>query len=189
MPAHGHSDDLLESSAMDVSRIIESLNDAQREAVCAPPDPLLVLAGAGSGKTRVLVHRIAWLIDVEGLSPYAVLAVTFTNKAAGEMRARIEAMINAPASGMWVGTFHGLAHRLLRRHWQEAGLPQAFQILDAQDQYRLIRRVLKSLASSRSRDFSTRRMRRYWSWASRIWKACGSPASCQWVRSSRCARP
>ena len=130
---------------MDVSRIIESLNDAQREAVCASQDPLLVLAGAGSGKTRVLVHRIAWLIEVEGLSPYSILAVTFTNKAAGEMRGRIESMINAPASGMWVGTFHGLAHRLLRSHWQEAGLPQAFQILDSQDQYRMIRRVLKSM--------------------------------------------
>ena len=136
---------MLESLPMDVSRIIDSLNDAQREAVCAAPDPLLVLAGAGSGKTRVLVHRIAWLIDVEGLSPYAILAVTFTNKAAGEMRSRIEGIINAPASGMWVGTFHGLAHRLLRTHWQEAGLPQGFQILDSQDQYRLVRRVLKSM--------------------------------------------
>ncbi|MEA2093457.1 MAG: UvrD-helicase domain-containing protein, partial [Pseudomonadota bacterium] len=130
---------------MDVSRIIESLNDAQREAVCASPAPLLVLAGAGSGKTRVLVHRIAWLIDVEGLSPYSILAVTFTNKAAGEMRGRIEQLIDAPVAGMWVGTFHGLAHRLLRRHWEEAGLPQGFQILDAQDQQRLIKRVLKSL--------------------------------------------
>ena len=130
---------------MDVSRIIESLNDAQREAVCAPQDPLLVLAGAGSGKTRVLVHRIAWLIDVEGLSPYAVLAVTFTNKAAGEMRTRIETMIDAPASGMWVGTFHGLAHRLLRSHWQEAGLPQGFQILDSQDQLRLVKRAMQSM--------------------------------------------
>ena len=130
---------------MDVSRIIESLNDAQREAVCATQEPLLVLAGAGSGKTRVLVHRIAWLIDVEGLSPYSVLAVTFTNKAAGEMRGRIEQMIQASASGMWVGTFHGLAHRLLRTHWQEAGLPQGFQILDSQDQQRLIKRILKGL--------------------------------------------
>ncbi|MEN8108080.1 MAG: DNA helicase II [Pseudomonadota bacterium] len=130
---------------MDVSRIIESLNEAQRDAVCASQAPLLVLAGAGSGKTRVLVHRIAWLIDVEGLSPFSVLAVTFTNKAAGEMRSRIEQLIEAPASGMWVGTFHGLAHRLLRQHWQEAGLPQGFQILDSQDQHRLVRRVLKSL--------------------------------------------
>ncbi len=130
---------------MDVSRIIDPLNEAQRDAVCAPGAPLLVLAGAGSGKTRVLVHRIAWLIDVEGLSPYAILAVTFTNKAAGEMRARIETMIQVPASGMWVGTFHGLAHRLLRTHWREAGLPQGFQILDAQDQLRLIKRILKTL--------------------------------------------
>jgi ATP-dependent DNA helicase UvrD/PcrA len=130
---------------MDVSRIIDPLNDAQRQAVCASPDPLLVLAGAGSGKTRVLVHRIAWLIDVEGLSPYSILAVTFTNKAAGEMRMRIEQLIESPASGMWVGTFHGLAHRLLRRHWQEAGLPEEFQILDAQDQQRLIRRVIKGM--------------------------------------------
>jgi len=130
---------------MDISRIIESLNEAQREAVCAPPDPLLVLAGAGSGKTRVLVHRIAWMVDVEGLSPFSILAVTFTNKAAGEMRGRIESLIDAPVSGMWVGTFHGLAHRLLRRHWQEAGLPQAFQILDSQDQLRLVRRVITGM--------------------------------------------
>jgi DNA helicase-2/ATP-dependent DNA helicase PcrA len=136
---------LLELPAMDVSRIIESLNEAQRSAVCASQEPLLVLAGAGSGKTRVLVHRIAWLVDVEGLSPYSILAVTFTNKAAGEMRGRIEQLIEAPAGGMWVGTFHGLAHRLLRTHWQEAGLEQGFQILDSQDQQRLVRRVLKSL--------------------------------------------
>jgi DNA helicase-2/ATP-dependent DNA helicase PcrA len=140
-----HAAHLLECRFMDVSRIIDPLNAAQREAVCAPQEPLLVLAGAGSGKTRVLVHRIAWLIDAAGLSPFSILAVTFTNKAAGEMRSRIEQLIAAPAAGMWVGTFHGLAHRLLRTHWQEAGLPQAFQILDAQDQYRLIRRVLKSL--------------------------------------------
>ena len=94
---------------MDVSHIIEPLNEAQREAVCAVADPLLVLAGAGSGKTRVLVHRIAWLVDVEGLSHYSILAVTFTNKAAGEMRGRIEQLIDVPASGMWVGTFHGPA--------------------------------------------------------------------------------
>jgi DNA helicase-2/ATP-dependent DNA helicase PcrA len=130
---------------MDVSRIIETLNDAQREAVCADQNPLLVLAGAGSGKTRVLVHRIAWLIDVGGLSPHSILAVTFTNKAAGEMRGRIEQMIQAPVSGLWVGTFHGLAHRLLRTHWQEAGLPQGFQILDSQDQLRLVKRILRTL--------------------------------------------
>ncbi|HHI76929.1 MAG TPA: hypothetical protein ENJ94_07130, partial [Gammaproteobacteria bacterium] len=109
---------------MDVTPIIDPLNEAQREAVTAPPGSALVLAGAGSGKTRVLVHRIAWLIQVEGLSPWGILAVTFTNKAAREMRSRIEALLGQPAGGMWVGTFHGLAHRLLRAHWQEAGLPQ-----------------------------------------------------------------
>jgi DNA helicase-2/ATP-dependent DNA helicase PcrA len=136
---------------MDVSLIIDPLNAAQREAVTAPPDPLLVLAGAGSGKTRVLVHRVAWLIQVEGLSPYAVLAVTFTNKAAGEMRSRIEQLVGMPTRGMWVGTFHGLAHRLLRAHWREAGLPQSFQVLDADDQYRVIRRVMKALELDESR--------------------------------------
>lgn len=128
-----------------MSYIIDSLNDAQREAVTASQDPLLVLAGAGSGKTRVLVHRIAWLIQVEGLSPGSILAVTFTNKAAAEMRARIEKLIGLPTRGMWVGTFHGLAHRLLRTHWREAGLPREFQVLDADDQYRIVRRVLRSL--------------------------------------------
>ena len=130
---------------MDVSPILDSLNEAQREAVTAEHRSLLVLAGAGSGKTRVLVHRIAWLLAVEGVSPYAVLAVTFTNKAAAEMRGRIETMLDMPMGGMWVGTFHGLAHRLLRAHWQDVGLPQNFQILDSDDQYRLIRRVMKSL--------------------------------------------
>jgi len=136
---------------MDVSFIIDSLNDAQREAVTASQEPLLVLAGAGSGKTRVLVHRIAWLVQVEGISPYGILAVTFTNKAAGEMRTRIEQLIGVPTRGMWVGTFHGLAHRLLRAHWQEAGLPQSFQVLDSDDQYRVIRRILKALELDESR--------------------------------------
>jgi DNA helicase-2/ATP-dependent DNA helicase PcrA len=130
---------------MDVSHILEGLNDAQREAVTAPPGSALVLAGAGSGKTRVLVHRIAWLIQVEGASPWSILAVTFTNKAARELRHRIEHLLGTPAGGLWVGTFHGLAHRLLRAHWQDARLPQGFQILDADDQLRLIRRVLKEL--------------------------------------------
>jgi DNA helicase-2/ATP-dependent DNA helicase PcrA len=130
---------------MDVSPILDKLNDAQRAAVTAPPGPTLVLAGAGSGKTRVLIHRIAWLIQVEGASPHGILAVTFTNKAAGEMRGRIEALLGIPGSSLWVGTFHGLAHRLLRLHWREAKLPQTFQILDAEDQQRLVRKVLKSL--------------------------------------------
>ena len=130
---------------MDVSDILATLNDAQREAVTAAPGPLLVLAGAGSGKTRVLVHRIAWLIRVEGASPYGILAVTFTNKAAAEMRGRTEQLLGIPVGGMWVGTFHSLAHRFLRAHWREADLPQSFQILDSEDQYRLIRRLLKAL--------------------------------------------
>ncbi len=130
---------------MDVTPIIEGLNEAQREAVTAPPGSVLVLAGAGSGKTRVLVHRIAWLLQVEGFSPWNLLAVTFTNKAACEMRQRIEALLDQPAGGMWIGTFHGLAHRLLRAHWEEAGLPQGFQILDADDQFRLVRRIVREM--------------------------------------------
>jgi DNA helicase-2/ATP-dependent DNA helicase PcrA len=136
---------------MDVSHLLDPLNDAQREAVAAPLGAALVLAGAGSGKTRVLVHRIAWLIQVEGASPHGILAVTFTNKAAGEMRARIEALLGYPGASMWIGTFHGLAHRLLRRHWREAGLPQGFQILDSDDQSRLVKKVLKSLELDETR--------------------------------------
>jgi len=130
---------------MDVSHILDPLNEAQREAVSAQDKNLLIVAGAGSGKTRVLTHRIAWLVQVEGVSPYSILAVTFTNKAAAEMRGRIEKLMGTPAGGMWVGTFHGIAHRLLRAHWQEANLPKTFQILDSDDQYRMIRRILKSL--------------------------------------------
>lgn len=130
---------------MDVSYLLDPLNDRQREAVAAPRGSSLVLAGAGSGKTRVLVHRIAWLIQTEGLSPYSLLAVTFTNKAAAEMRGRIEALLSIPVRGMWVGTFHGLAHRLLRAHYKEAKLPQNFQILDGDDQLRLVKRVMTSL--------------------------------------------
>ncbi|HEX5339383.1 MAG TPA: DNA helicase II [Gammaproteobacteria bacterium] len=136
---------------MDVTALIDPLNPAQREAVTAAAGPVLVLAGAGSGKTRVLVHRIAWLIQVEQVSPFGILAVTFTNKAAGEMRGRIEQLLGQPAGAMWVGTFHGLAHRLLRQHWREAGLPQTFQILDSEDQHRLIRRTLKNLDLDESR--------------------------------------
>jgi DNA helicase II / ATP-dependent DNA helicase PcrA len=130
---------------MDVTPIIDNLNDAQREAVTAPARPTLVIAGAGSGKTRVLVHRAAWLIDVEGVSPHSLLAVTFTNKAAAEMRGRIEELLDVPVQHLWIGTFHGLAHRMLRRHWREAGLPQNFQIIDSDDQLRLIKRLLKNL--------------------------------------------
>lgn len=130
---------------MDVSHILEGLNDAQREAVTAPANALLVLAGAGSGKTRVLVHRIAWLMEVDGVSANGILAVTFTNKAAREMRGRIEQLWGLAARGLWFGTFHGIAHRLLRAHWRDAGIPENFQILDSDDQLRVIKRIMKEL--------------------------------------------
>ena len=130
---------------MDVSHILDSLNEPQRNAVASPANNLLVLAGAGSGKTRVLVHRIAWLLQAEQASPFSILAVTFTNKAAREMRGRIESLLDQSFNGMWVGTFHGLAHRLLRSHWREAGLVQDFQILDSDDQFRLIKRINRSM--------------------------------------------
>ena len=136
---------------MDVSDILSPLNSAQREAVTASSGNLLVLAGAGSGKTRVLVHRIAWQIATEQASPFGILAVTFTNKAAAEMRGRIEQLLDMSAEGMWVGTFHSIAHRLLRSHWQEAGLPQGFEIIDADDQQRLIKRVIKELGLDEQR--------------------------------------
>ena len=130
---------------MDVSRLLDELNDKQREAVAAPLSNALVLAGAGSGKTRVLVHRIAWLMEVENIAPFSILAVTFTNKAAKEMRGRIESLMGKSLHNMWIGTFHGLAHRLLRAHHGEARLPENFQIIDSDDQYRLIRRILKAM--------------------------------------------
>jgi DNA helicase-2/ATP-dependent DNA helicase PcrA len=130
---------------MDVSHLLDSLNEQQRNAVANPNDHLLVLAGAGSGKTRVLVHRIAWLIEAENISPFAILAVTFTNKSAREMRGRIEELMGLALGGMWVGTFHGLAHRLLKQHWEEAGLIKDFQVLDSDDQLRLLKRVNREL--------------------------------------------
>ena len=130
---------------MDVSHLLDDLNPAQREAVSAPPGHYLVLAGAGSGKTRVLTHRIAWLNEVQGVPAHGILAVTFTNKAAGEMRARADAQLRHGARGMWIGTFHGIAHRLLRLHWNEAKLPEAFQVLDSDDQLRLVKRVAQQL--------------------------------------------
>ena len=130
---------------MDVSWILDDLNEPQRQAVTAPLGPLRVLAGAGSGKTRVLTRRIAWLLAVENASPWSILAVTFTNKAAAEMRGRVEKMLEQPLGGLWIGTFHGIAHRLLRQHWQEARLPRAFQILDSDDQNRLLKRILRGL--------------------------------------------
>lgn len=130
---------------MDVSELLNELNKPQREAVAAPLGHARILAGAGSGKTRVLVHRIAWLIQAEGLSPANILAVTFTNKAAREMRGKIEETLGYPIGGMWVGTFHGLAHRLLRAHWQDADLPQSFQILDSDDQLRMLKRIIRGM--------------------------------------------
>jgi len=127
------------------SYLLDSLNDAQCRAVDAKLCNQLILAGAGSGKTRVLVHRIAWLIKQHGLSPFEVLAVTFTNKAANEMRSRVEHILDVPARDMWIGTFHGIAHRLLRMHWKDAGLQEGFQILDSDDQQRMIRRIIKNI--------------------------------------------
>ena len=136
---------------MDEATILDPLNEAQRDAVTSDSGNMLVLAGAGSGKTRVLVHRIAWLIRAQGYSPGSILAVTFTNKAAREMRARIEEILQTGTRGMWVGTFHGLAHRLLQTHWEDAGLPRNFQILDAADQQRLVKRVCRELQLEESR--------------------------------------
>ena len=136
---------------MDVSHLLDELNPAQREAVSAPPGHYLVLAGAGSGKTRVLTHRIAWLLEVERASPWSILAVTFTNKAAGEMRARADTLIAQGTRGLSIGTFHGIAHRLLRQHWREAKLPETFQILDSDDQQRLLKRVIQGLGLDESR--------------------------------------
>lgn len=130
---------------MDVSHLLDGLNEAQREAVAAPMHNVLVLAGAGSGKTRVLVHRIAWLMQIEGISPNSIMAVTFTNKAAREMRGRIEELLHISGRGMWFGTFHGIAHRFLRAHYREADLPENFQILDSDDQLRIIKRLMREL--------------------------------------------
>ncbi len=140
----------------DVTSLIDGLNPAQRDAVAADDRHLLVLAGAGSGKTRVLVHRIAWQIATGQASPFGILAVTFTNKAAAEMRGRIEQLLDMSAEGMWVGTFHSIAHRLLRSHWQEAGLPQGFEIIDADDQQRLVKRVMKELGLADEQNWSAR---------------------------------
>ncbi len=125
--------------------LLENLNPEQCTAITLPHESALILAGAGSGKTRVLTTRMAWLIQTGQVSPFGMLAVTFTNKAAKEMLTRITAMLPINTRGMWVGTFHGLSNRLLRTHWREAGLPQSFQILDTQDQLSAIKRLMKSL--------------------------------------------
>lgn len=128
------------------SSLLAGLNPQQLEAITLPKQSVLVLAGAGSGKTRVLTTRMAYLIQTGQVSPYSILAVTFTNKAAKEMLVRINAMLPINTRGMWIGTFHGLCNRLLRTHYQEAGLPQAFQIIDIADQLAMIRRILKGLS-------------------------------------------
>jgi len=131
--------------------LLENLNPEQLAAVTLPDQSALILAGAGSGKTRVLTTRIAWLIQTGNVSPGGVLAVTFTNKAAREMLTRISAMLPISTRGMWVGTFHGLCNRLLRAHHRDAGLPQLFQILDSQDQHAAVKRVLKALSVDEDR--------------------------------------
>ncbi|MGB7298674.1 MAG: UvrD-helicase domain-containing protein [Burkholderiaceae bacterium] len=124
--------------------LLANLNEPQRDAVTLPPQHAMILAGAGSGKTRVLTTRIAWLISTGQVSPQSILAVTFTNKAAREMNTRISAMLPINTRGMWIGTFHGLCNRFLRAHYQDAALPQTFQILDSQDQLGAIKRRLKA---------------------------------------------
>lgn len=124
---------------------LDLLNPEQKAAVTSDAQHLLVLAGAGSGKTRVLTHRIGWLVAAGLASPYSVLAVTFTNKAAREMKGRIEELLEAPSTGLWIGTFHGLAHRLLKAHWQQAKLPQNFTVMDSDDQLRLVKRIMAEM--------------------------------------------
>ena len=136
---------------MDVSDIFDELNEAQRQAVTSESEHLLVLAGAGSGKTRVIAHRVAWLVKALQNSPHSLLTVTFTNKAANEMKGRIESLLGLEVTDFWCGTFHGIAHRLLRRHWEEAGLRKEFAILDSEDQYRVIKRVCKSMGLDESK--------------------------------------
>ena len=128
-----------------IATLLDNLNERQREAVVAPLGCTLVLAGAGSGKTRVLVSRLAWLVKEHHIPLQSILAVTFTNKAAGEMKARLHQMLDAPLGGLWVGTFHGLCHRFLRRHYQEANLPEQFHVSDSDDQLRMIKRVISAL--------------------------------------------
>ncbi|MDB5912128.1 MAG: uvrD, partial [Ramlibacter sp.] len=123
--------------------LLQSLNPEQRAAVTLPPEHALILAGAGSGKTRVLTTRIAWLMSTGQMGPGNVMAVTFTNKAAKEMMTRLTAMLPVNVRGMWIGTFHGLCNRFLRAHYKLAGLPQSFQILDTQDQLSAVKRLMK----------------------------------------------
>jgi len=145
---------------MDVSLLLDSLNEHQRQAVAAAPGNQLVLAGAGSGKTRVLVHRIAWLMSVERQSPHSILAVTFTNKAAKEMRHRIESLLGDQLGRIWIGTFHGIAHRLLRMHYADVKLPENFQVIDSDDQLKMLKRLLKAMNLD-DKSFPPRQMQSY----------------------------
>ncbi len=133
------------NTAMEESPIITPLNEEQRKAVTTPPGPVLVLAGAGSGKTRALVHRIAWLIQEHGTAPWSIIAMTFTNKSAREMQNRIEELLIAPTRGLWIGTFHALGLRMLRQNWQAAGLPEQFEVIDNADQLRQIKKSMEEL--------------------------------------------
>src|ERR1700761_8455233 len=128
-----------------MSDLLANLNPEQLAAVTLPDEPALILAGAGSGKTRVLTTRVAWLIQTGQLSPGGVMAVTFTNKAAKEMLTRLDAMPASPVRGTWAGTFHGLCNRFLRAHWKLAALPQGFQILDSSDQLSAVKRIVKAM--------------------------------------------
>src|SRR5688500_2066120 len=134
--------------------LLANLNPEQLAAVTLPARPALILAGAGSGKTRVLTTRIAWLIHTGQLSPGGVMAVTFTNKAAKEMLTRLGAMLPVPVRGMWIGTFHGLCNRFLRAHWKLAALPQGFQILDSAAQLSAVKRVIKAMNLDEERHVS-----------------------------------
>ena len=145
---------------MDVSYILDHLNDQQREAVTSEKLHLMVLAGAGSGKTRVLVHKIAWEVEALRRNPASIMAVTFTNKAALEMRSRIEELLEAPMMDGWVGTFHGLAHRMLKRFHKEASLSSGFTILDSDDQLRIKKRKT-SLESFPPFDFRYNRRKHF----------------------------
>src|SRR5580692_10141095 len=138
-----HSD--ADPEAPTTDRLLRGLNAEQLAAVTLPARPALILAGAGSGKTRVLTTRIAWLLQTGQVSPGGVMAVTFTNKAAKEMLTRLGAMLPVNVRGMWIGTFHGLCNRFLRAHWKLADLPSTFQILDTQDQLSAIKRLMKAM--------------------------------------------
>jgi DNA helicase II / ATP-dependent DNA helicase PcrA len=145
---------------MDISHILDPLNDAQREAVTAPPGNVLVLGGPGTGKSRVLVHRMTWLLQVEKVQPWALLAVTFNYKAARELRGHLENTLSVQMGALWAGTFHHLAYKFLRAHWKDAGLPENFQILDSEDQLRLIRRIARAMELDESR-FPPRQIQGY----------------------------